>query len=468
MDSTSSQRQGIWNTILEAVRGGERDYTAIPLNKAIVLLAIPMVLEMVGESLFAVVDFFFVSQVGEAAMATVGLTESVMFLIYSLSIGLANAATAMVARRIGEKEPEEAAISAAQAILISLAISIMIAIPGFFFAGNVLALMGAEQDVLDTGTGYTRIMFATNGVIMFLFLLNGIFRGTGNAAIAMRVLWLSNIINMILDPCLILGLGPFPELGVEGAAIATTIGRGTGVAFQLYLLFSGNKAIKLKRSHFVPRWPIIGRLLKVASGGTGQYLISSASWIFLTRIVAEFGTSVMAGYQSAIRSIIFAILPAFGLSNACATLVGQSLGAKQPDRAEQAAWRSSFYAMVYMIIVSILFFFGADWVINLFAESEEALSAGISCLRIISSGYIFFGFGLVLSMAFNGAGDTRTPTIINFVAFWLVQIPLAYGLAKSLGYEQNGVYFAILIAEVVFTAICIIWFRRGSWKKTMI
>ncbi|MEM6343100.1 MAG: MATE family efflux transporter [Bacteroidota bacterium] len=468
MNSNSLSLHKLWSTLKEAVKGGERDYTQIPLNQAIVFLAIPMVLEMVGESLFAVVDFFFVSQVGEAAMATVGLTESVMFLIYSLSIGLANAATAMVARRIGEKEPEQAAIAAAQAILISLAISIMIAIPGFLFAGNVLALMGAEADVLETGTGYTRIMFATNGVIMFLFLLNGVFRGTGNAAIAMRVLWLSNIINMILDPCLILGLGPFPELGVEGAAIATSIGRGTGVAFQLYLLFNGEKSIQLKASDFVPRWDIIKRLLGVAAGGTGQYLISSASWIFLTRIVAEFGTSVMAGYQSAIRSIIFAILPAFGLSNACATLVGQSLGAEQPDRAEKAAWRSSFYAMVYMVIVSILFFVGADWVIELFAESPAALDAGITCLRIISSGYIFFGFGLVLSMAFNGAGDTRTPTIINFLAFWIVQIPLAYFLATSLKMEQTGVYVAILIAEVVFTTICILWFRQGKWKKTMI
>ncbi|MEL7532507.1 MAG: MATE family efflux transporter [Bacteroidota bacterium] len=468
MDSNSRSLRNAWSTLKEAVKGGERDYTQIPLNQAIVFLAIPMVLEMVGESLFAVVDFFFVSQVGEAAMATVGLTESVMFLIYSLSIGLANAATAMVARRIGEKEPEQASIAAAQAILISLVISIMIAIPGFLFAGNVLEMMGAEADVLETGTGYTRIMFATNGVIMFLFLLNGVFRGTGNAAIAMRVLWLSNIINMVLDPCLILGLGPFPELGVEGAAIATSIGRGTGVLFQLYLLFGGKKSIKLKASDFVPRWDIIKRLLKVASGGTGQYLISSASWIFLTRIVAEFGTSVMAGYQSAIRSIIFAILPAFGLSNACATLVGQSLGADQPDRAEKAAWRSSFYAMIYMVIVSILFFFGADWVINLFAESQEALDAGITCLRIISSGYIFFGFGLVLSMAFNGAGDTRTPTLINFLAFWIVQIPLAYFLASSLDMKQTGVYVAILIAEVVFTAICIIWFRQGKWKKTMI
>ncbi|MFK7921687.1 MAG: MATE family efflux transporter [Bacteroidia bacterium] len=468
MDSNSSPLRNAWSTLKEAVKGGERDYTQTPLNKAITLLAIPMVLEMVGESLFAVVDFFFVSQVGEAAMATVGLTESVMFLIYSLSMGLANAATAMVARRIGEKEPEQAAIAASQAILLALGISILIAVPGYLFASNVLELMGAEDDVLRTGAGYTRIMFASNGVIMFLFLLNGIFRGTGNAAIAVRVLWISNIINMILDPCLILGLGPFPELGVEGAAIATTIGRGTGVLIQLYLLFGGKKSIQLKAKHFTPRWDIIKRLLKVASGGTGQYLISSASWIFLTRIVAEYGTSVMAGYQSAIRSIIFAILPAFGLSNACATLVGQSLGANQPDRAEKAAWRNSFYAVAYMAVVSVLFFFGADWVIGLFADSPEALDAGISCLRIISSGYIFFGFGMVLSMAFNGAGDTRTPTLINFLAFWVVQIPLAYFLATSLEYKQTGVYIAILIAEVIFAGICIIWFRQGKWKKTLI
>lgn len=460
--------KSFFQTLWDAFRGKEQDLLTIPLDKAIAFLAIPMVIEMIGESLFALVDIFFVSRVGEAAVATVGLTESVMFLIYSLSIGLSNAAMAMVARRIGEKKPGEAGQAAAQAILVAIFISVLIAIPGFIYAPKVLELMGAEADVLAIGTNYTRIMFAGNAVIMLLFLLNGIFRGVGNAAIAMRALWISNIINMVLDPCLILGLGPFPEMGVVGAGIATNIGRGTGVCFQLYILFRGTSVLRLTAQHFRVQWNLIQRLLKVASGGAGQYLISSASWIFLTRIIAEFGTEVVAGYQAALRLIIFVILPTFGLANAAATLVGQSLGAGLPDRAAKAAWRSSFFATVFMLFVSVIFFFFADDAIIPFVQSEKALAAGTAFLQTISLGYIFFGHGMVLSQSFNGAGDTRTPTIINFICFWLVQIPLAWLLAKTLSMDESGVFIAIVITEALFAGICIWWFRLGHWKKTMI
>jgi putative MATE family efflux protein len=459
----------IWQTAIEAIFSKkEHDFTKISLNRAIALLAIPMVLEMIGESLFAVVDIFFVSRVGEAAIATVGLTESVLFLIYSLAIGIAGAAAAMVARRIGEKQREKAGQAAAQSILLSLSVSLVIAIPGFFFAEDVLRLMGAEADVLEIGTWYTRIMFAGNAVIMMLFLLNGIFRGVGNAAIAMRSLWIANIINMILDPCLILGLGPFPELGVVGAAVATNIGRGIGVCFQLFILFKGSGTIHLQAAYFRPQWPVIKRLVQVASGGAGQYLISSASWIFLTRIIAEFGTQVVAGYQAALRLIIFFILPAFGIANASATLVGQSLGASLPERASSAAWRSSFVAMIYMVLVSITFFFVADLAIGPFVESVRAMTAGTTFLKIISLGYIFFGYGMVLGQSFNGAGDTRTPTIINFLVFWLVQIPLAYVLAIALDYQETGVFFAIVFSYMIFALICVWWFRLGNWKKVQI
>lgn len=454
--------------IVEAIKGTTEDLTTIPLNRAIILLSIPMILEMSMESLFAVVDAFFVAKLGEAALTTVGLTESVMFLVYSLAIGLATAATAMVARRVGEKDISAANVAAGQAILIAVSISVLVGLGGGFFAPDILRMMGADEQVLEIGTNYTRIMFSGNVVIMLLFLLNGIFRGTGNATLALYTLVLCNGINIVLDPCLILGLGPFPKLGVTGAAVATNIGRGVGVAFQLYLLFSGKGILHLNKNHFAPLMELIRRLIKVASGGAGQYVISSASWVFLMRIISNFGTEVVAGYTITIRVIIFAILPAFGMANAAATLVGQNLGANRPDRAEQAAWRTGMYCTIFFVGVSILSYFLAPYIIGVFDQGLEATKAGITSLRIICAGYITFGYGMVLSQSLNGAGDTRTPTIINFAAFWLVQIPLAYALAISLDIGPSGVYWAILITESVFATICILVFRRGKWKQTKI
>lgn len=454
----------IWDLFLLAVKGTEEDLTAISLNRAIVLLSVPMILEMVMESLFAVVDAYFVAKVSIEAVTTVGLTESVLFLIYAVSIGLSMAATAMVSRRVGENEPKKAAISASQAIILAVILSLVTGALGFTFAENVLEFMGAEPEVVASGVGYTRIMFGGNLVIMLLFLLNGIFRGVGNASLAMRTLWISNGLNMILDPCLIFGWGFFPEMGVQGAAVATNIGRGVAVVFQLYLLFSGTGIIKLVLKYFIPRKDILLSLINVASGGTGQYLISSASWMFLMRIVAFSGKEVVAGYTIAIRLIIFAILPAWGMANAAATLVGQNLGAKQPDRAEKSVWRTAFYAMVFLLGVSVSCFFLAPWLISFFHQDPAVVDAGVTSLRIICSGYVFFAYGIVISTSLNGAGDTRTPTWINFICFWLIQLPLAYTFALFLGYEAPGVYWAVLITELVFAGVCIWVFRQGKWK----
>ena len=454
--------------IVEAIRGGESDFTKIPIGHAIVLLSVPMILEMSMESLFAVVDAYFVARLGEEALTTVGLTESVMFLVYSVSIGLATATTAMVARRIGEKDPQSASIAAGQSILIAVVASIVIALTGAWFAGDILKWMGADSAVVETGVNYTRLMFGGNVVIMMLFLLNGIFRGSGNATLALYTLVICNGINMVLDPCLIFGIGPFPRLGILGAALATNIGRGVGVLFQLYLLFSGSGILKLRLANLKPSWSIIGRLTWVATTGAGQYLISSASWIFLMRIVSKFGTDVVAGYTIAIRVIIFAILPAWGMANAAATLVGQNLGAKLPERAERAAWRTGFYCTLFFIGVSIFSYFLAPAIIGIFDQGPEATHAGIVSLRIICAGYVTFGYGMVLSQSLNGAGDTRTPMWINFIAFWLIQIPLAYFMAMKFAMGAEGVYWAILVTEAIYASICIVIFRRGRWKTTEI
>lgn len=452
--------------IAQSVGGTDEDLTKISINRAIVLLSIPMILEMVMESLFAVVDIYFVGKISEEAIGVVGLTESVMMLVYSLAIGLMTAAMAMVARRIGEKNPEGASIVTIQAIILALVISTLIAIFGVYFARDILEIMGGSEQLINDGLGYTQIMFATNIVIILIFLLNGIFRGAGNAAIAMRVLWLSNGLNILLDPMFIFGIGPFPELGVQGAAVATSIGRGVGVLFQLYILFNGKSIVKISLKYFRVIIDIILNIIKVGAGSTFQFLIASASWIFIMWIISNnFSEDVLAGYIISIRVIIFTILPSWGLANAAATLVGQNLGAEQPDRAEKSVWISAFYNMIFLLVISIIFFIFAGPIISIFSKNPVVIEAGITSLRIICAGYVFFAYGMVIGQSFNGAGDTYTPTVINIIAFWLVQIPLAYFLVR---FGSHGVYWAIAISESVLAIICIIVFRQGRWKKVKV
>lgn len=455
----------IWKLLGDAVRGKEFDLTAISIPKAIVLLAVPMMLEMAMESIFALVDTYFVGKIGTEALTTVGLTEVMMTLVYSIAIGLSTAPMAMVARFIGEKNPEAAGKAAGQAILLGIFVSFLIAVPGLIYAEALLGLMGASEAVIEQGSGYTRIMFATNVVIMLLFVINGIFRGAGEAARAMRVLWLANGINIVLDPIFIFGLGPIPGFGVEGAAIATSIGRGVGVAYQLYLLFGDRSAIKLGAKAWLVNWAMQERIGRIASTGAFQYLIASASWVFLMRIVASFGDAAVAGYTVAIRLIIFTLLPAWGLANAAATFVGQNLGAKQPERAEQGVWTTLKVTSIYLIILSLGYYFLAETLVQSFAEEEAAISYGITALKVFAIGYVFFGVGMIPVQAFNGAGDTRTPTLVNFICFWLLEIPLGYYFGVSLGYAVEGIVWAVVTAECVLGLLAIYLFWRGSWKK---
>ncbi len=458
----------IWNLFWLAIRGDEKNFTTGGIDRAIILLSIPMILEMIMEALFAVVDVFFVSRVSVNAVATVGLTESVITLVYSIAIGLSMATTAMVARRVGEEDHEKAAIAAVQAILITLAFSVAISVLGIVFAADILRLMGGSEALIAEGVWYTRIIFGSNMVIMLLFLLNAIFRGAGDAAIAMRALWIANILNIILDPCFIFGLGPFPELGVAGAAVATSIGRGIGVMFQVYILLRGRVIIKIAKRHLIVVWSIIRRLLDVSVGGMGQYLIASASWIFLMRIMSEFGESAVAGYTISIRMIIFAILPAWGMANAAATLVGQNLGAEQPDRAEKSVWKAALYTMIFLLGVTVIYFVGATPMVQFFHADPLVVQYGVASLKIICLGYVFFAYGMVIGQAFNGAGDTKTPTWINFVCFWLLQIPLAYALGITVEIGPSGVFWAVAICETVLALICIYVFRLGKWKEVKI
>lgn len=458
----------LFKLILESLNSEEREYTSGSINRAIVLLSVPMILEMVMESLFAVVDVYFVSKISVEAVTVVGLTESVIMIIYSLGIGMSMAATAMVARRIGEKKPKDAAVAAMQSIFVAVALSVVTGIAGFIFADDILQMMGADAAVISQGIGYTKIALGSNLVIMLLFLLNGVFRGAGNAAIAMRTLWISNGINIVLDPLFIFGIGPFPEMGVQGAAVATTIGRGIGVAYQLYHLIKGTGIIKLAKEHLVLQWDIIKRLIKVGTTGAGQFLIASASWIFLMRIVATFGSEAVAGYTIAIRVIIFSTLPSWGLANAAATLVGQNLGAGQPERAETSVWRSAFFNMLFLVSLSVLLIIFAAPIVRMFNDASAVMDAGVITLRIFCAGYIFWSYGMVVIQSFNGAGDTRTPTVINFVCFWLLEIPLGYLLAINAGLGVAGVCLAVAISESVWAVISIIVFRQGKWKTVEI
>src|SRR5262252_4770878 len=442
----------MWSSIREALRGSHQDFTTGSLNRAILLLAIPMVLEMVLESLFAVVDVFWVGRLGADAIATVGLTESMLSLVMAIGFGLSLSTTAMVARRIGEKDSQGAAVAGVQAIVIGLALSAMVGLPCLFYAPNLLRLMGASPQIVATGSGYARIALGGGGVIMMLFLNNAIFRGAGDAAIAMRLLWVSNIINLILDPCLIFGWGPFPKLGVTGAALATFTGRSIGVLYQFYRLLKGTQRFRIMRQQLRADSGVLFRLLRVSLTGILQFAIAHTSWIGLVRIVSIFGAAALAGYTIAIRIVIFVILPSWGLSNAAATLVGQNLGAGKPDRAEQAVWRTGFYNMLFLGSVGVFFVFFADPIAGLFTSDPTVIPLAATCLRIISYGNIGYANGMVMLQAFNGAGDTVTPTIVNFFGFWLVEIPLAYWLAITMRLQSNGVFYSIVVAECAIAA----------------
>jgi putative MATE family efflux protein len=448
----------------KAVKGEEKNFTSGSINKAIFMLSVPMILEMVMESLFAVVDVFFVSRLGENAVATVGLTESVLTLVYAIAIGISMAATAMIARRVGEKKTKEAAESAGQALMVAVAISAVISLAGIVFAGDVLRLMGGSAALIDQGEGYTKLMLGSNLTIMLLFLNNAVFRGAGDASIAMRSLWIANILNILLDPLFIFGWGPIPAFGVTGAAIATTIGRAFGVLYQFTILFSGKSVIRINLEDVHLKLSLIWQILKISFGGMGQFLISSASWIFLTRIIAHFGSDAIAGYTVAIRVIMFTILPSWGLANAAATLVGQNLGAGYPDRAEKSVWRSAFYNMLFLTAISVILFVFAGSILHIFSDKETVIQYGKQCLRYICVGYVFAAYGMVISQSFNGAGDTRTPTLINLFSEWILQIPLAYVLAIYVGLGPAGVFIAIAISFSVLAILSIVLFKRGAWK----
>ena len=451
----------------EALGGSSQDFTTGSLNRAILLLAVPMVLEMVMESLLAVVDVFFVARLGSQAVAVVGLTEALVVLIYTLAGGFGIAVTAMVSRRIGEKDPEAAAFTAVQTIAGAVLIGLVLGTIGLFSAGSLLRLMGASPEMVAQGTGYISVMLGTNTVILLLFVHNAVFRGAGDATMAMRTLWLANGINIVLDPCLIFGLGPFPELGLTGAAVATVIGRSCGVLFQLWSLTRGRARVTIARRHLRVDPALLLRLVKLSAGGVAQNLIATASWIFLVRIVATFGDSAVAGYTIAIRVIIFALLPAWGLANAAATLVGQSLGAGDPQRAERAVWLTGIYNSLFLGTVAAVMVVAARPLVGIFTHDPAVIPTAVSCLRLISYGYVFYGWGMVLLQALNGAGDTRTPTLINFVCFWLVQIPLAYVLSHS-GLSAiggvNGAFFAIAASYSLHAVLSLMLFRRGRWK----
>lgn len=457
--------------VKQSFKGGEHDYTQGSIRGAIVLLAIPMILELSLESVFAVVDMYFVSHLpnASAAMATVGLTEAVVALVYTIAMGLSIAATAVVARRIGEKNPEGAAHVAAQSLLIALMVTVVVSILGIVFAADVLRLMGAKPEVVRDGTLFTRIMLGGSVVIILLFLINGIFRGAGDAAMAMRSLWIASIINIILCPALINGYGPFPELGLKGAAIATTIGRGIGVIYQCYHLFSGKRTIKIKWPHFKWDLPVAKTLVEVAWPATFQFFIQSGSWIFMAYVVSITGsTDASAGYQVAIRNVVFFILPAWGLSNAAATLVGQNLGAKQPLRAEQSVLLTAKYNAIFMAAVMFLFLFFSSPIISIFTTEPAVHRYAVQALQIIGAGYIFYGIGMVMVQALNGAGDTKTPTWINLFGFWLFQIPFAWIMAKTFNMGPMGAFIAIPVAEVFMALVAWYYFKKGKWKEVKV
>ena len=448
----------------EAVVGSGRDFTEGAIGPAIFLLAVPMVLEMMMESLFGIVNVFWVAHLGKEATATVGITESLLTMVFGVAMGLSMATTATVARRIGEKDHDGASVAAVQSIILGVATSVPVGIIAIVFAPDMLRLMGASDGVIASGTGYARVILGGNVVIMQLFIINAVFRGAGDASIAMRVLWIANAINLVLDPCLIFGLGPFPELGVTGSAIATTIGRGIGVIYQLWVLFSGRGRVYVALRNFRLDVKVMAKMVRISLGGMFQFLVATASWLGLVRIVAVFGDAALAGYTVALRIVIFALLPSWGMSNAAATLVGQNLGAGKPDRAERSVWVTGFANMCFLGLVAITFIIFAEPLIGIFTNDPSVVPYGVSCLRFVSYGYVFYAYGMVMVQSFNGAGDTNTPTVINLCCYWLFQIPLAYSLAILFGFGANGVFVAITISESLLAVVSVLVFRRGTWK----
>jgi putative MATE family efflux protein len=455
---------GLWASMKEAVHGTRQDLTRLPVRRAIFLLSVPMVLEMVMESIFAVVDVFFVGRLGADAVATVGLTESLLTIIYAAAMGLSIGATALVSRRIGEGDPERAARTAVQAIGLGLVLAVPVSVGGVVLARPLLALMGGSPWVLEHGVRYTQVMLGGMGSVLLLFLINAIFRGAGDAAISMRVLWLANAINIVLAPLLIFGVGPFPELGVMGAAVATTFGRSCGVVYQLYRLAQGSGRLKLRREHLRLEPGTMVAMLRMSGAGTAQSLVNTLSWVVLARIVSTFGSAAVAGYTIALRIVLFALLPSWGLSNAATTLVGQSLGAKRPERGEQAVWTAARLNAIFLGTLGLLFIVTARPLVAAFSPDPEVVSHAATALRLISAGFLFYAFGMVVTQAFNGAGDTTTPTVLNICCFWLLELPLAWVLSVPVGMGPSGAFLAIAIAFSVLAVAAVILFRRGTWK----
>ena len=468
----NTPQESIWTRsrafVRESLSDNETDFTVGPIGRALGLLAIPMMLEMSMEAIFAVVDLAFVSRLGTNAIAAVGLTEALITVLYAVAIGLGMGVTAMVSRRIGEKDPDAAAVVTGQAIWIGAGLAIVIGVTGVIYAADLLRLIGASEAVISEGRGFTAMLLGGSASILYLFLLNAAFRGAGDAPIALWSLTLANAINIVLDPCLIFGLGPFPELGVTGAAVATTIGRGIGVLYLFYSLFRGNGrlTLQLRQCVVVPR--IIGRLIRISIGGIGQFLIATSSWIVVMRIVALYGSAPIAAYTIALRLIEFAFLPAWGLGNAAATLVGQNLGAARPDRAEKSVWRASRYNAIFMGILGLVSVVLAPQIVGLFSSEAEVVRIGTSCIQILGIGYPMYAVGMIVIQALNGAGDTYTPSVLNFICFWMLQIPLAYWLAEPTGFGPNGVFISIIVSESALTVMGVLVFRRGKWKTQQV
>jgi putative MATE family efflux protein len=470
-DSSSTiqvRTPGLWSSLREAVMGTSQDFTEGSIGRAILLLAVPMVLEMSMESLFGVVDVFWVSRLGADAVATVGLTETALVVVFVIALGLSMGATALVARRIGEKDERAAGLVAVQAIIIGLVVSGTTAVFGYFFAPNLLHIMGGSDSVVKLGSGYTRMILSGSATIFLLFLINAVFRGAGDAAIAMRVLWIANLVNICLNPCLIFGLGPFPRLGVTGSAVGTTIGRGVGVLLQLWVLTSGRGRLSLHVSQLRVDLLVMWRLIRLSLNAIFQYMVQMASWIGMVRIIASFGSGATAAYTVAFKVIIFAILPSWGMSNAAATLVGQNLGARKPARAESSVWRTGLYNMLFLGCIGVLFIVFAPQIIALFTTDPVVAPLAVSALRLFSCGNVSYSYGMVITAAFNGAGDTATPTGLNLLCFWLCQIPLAWALAFHTGLGPNGVYVAVVVSDSLLAVLGVLLFRRGKWKQVKV
>jgi putative MATE family efflux protein len=455
---------GLWATLREAVKGSHQDYTQAPVGRAVILLAVPMVLEMLMESVFAVADIFFVGRLGADAVATVGITESLMTIVYAVAMGLSIGATATVSRRIGEKNPDAAARAAVQSILVGVLAGVVVGAVAIATAPSLLRTMGASPEVVRTGANFTRVMVGASGSVLLLFLINAIFRAAGDAAIAMRVLWFANAVNIVLGPCLIFGIGPFPEMGVTGAAVGTAIGRTAGVVYQLYRITRGDSRIVLRPAHFGLDRRVMASILRMSGVGIFQNFIATASWLGLVRILTGFGSVAVAGNTIGIRIIMFALLPSFGVSNAAATLVGQNLGARRPDRAEAAVWRAGLYNTFCLGAIGLIFLLFAPQLIGIFSTDPEVVPYGVRCLRIVAAGFLFYGYGMVLTQAFNGAGDTRTPTLIYLVCLWMLELPLAWVLAYPLGFGPTGVFIAVSVAFSVLAVVSGFLFRLGWWK----